>query len=90
MELKHLKFNTGRLYSTHGQRIVAVQHADGSITFLDIDRGIAGDLTGIVPFDQKNIMDRYDGKEYRQTSWQHRTYKLRDEMTVLAHSVKSV
>jgi hypothetical protein len=39
------QWNTGNRYSAQGQRIVARQNADGSVTFRDLARGIDGTLT---------------------------------------------
>jgi hypothetical protein len=38
-------WNTGNLYSAHGQRIAATRLTGGKYAFLDLDRGISGILT---------------------------------------------
>ena len=38
-------WNTGNLYSDHGQRIAATRLTGGKYAFLDLDRGISGILT---------------------------------------------
>jgi hypothetical protein len=40
--LQTISFNTGRMYSALGQRIVATLYDDGIVTFMDHDRGIDG------------------------------------------------
>lgn len=70
-----IKFNTGREYTEHGQRIVARLLDDGDIVFLDIDRGIDGVIraNGIskedieeLYFNRVTIMDCYDNGNYNQ------------------------
>ena len=38
-------FNTGNLYTAQGQRIVAVQFTDGTVSFEDLDRCVSGTIT---------------------------------------------
>jgi len=63
--MERIQFNTGRWYSEHGQRIVAVK-ALGKIYFNDIDRGILGmfdaadDVFGPVELNKIVVMSRYD------------------------------
>lgn len=59
--MKQIKFNTGRLYTEKGQRIVATLHDDGVVTFLDHDRSVDGEfkLCGDA-FTQSNVMHAYD------------------------------
>ena len=38
-------FNTGNLYTSQGQRIVAVKFSDGTISFEDLDRCMSGTIT---------------------------------------------
>jgi hypothetical protein len=58
---KTLVFNTGRQYSEAGQRIAAAQLDDGSILFVDIDRGLEYLIApGAARFNQASIMGAYD------------------------------
>lgn len=67
-------FNTGRQYSNHGQRIIAVQLAPkyddfwekeySEILFEDIDRMISGKLSGLWGFTEDGIMKEYDKGDY--------------------------
>lgn len=58
---KTLVFNTGRQYSEAGQRIAAAQLDDGSILFVDIDRGLEYLIApGAARFTQDSIMGAYD------------------------------
>ena len=58
---KTLAFNTGRQYSEAGQRIAAGLLDDGSILFVDIDRGLEYVIPeGAVSFTQAAIMAAYD------------------------------
>jgi hypothetical protein len=58
---KTLVFNTGRQYSPAGQRIAAAQLEDGSILFVDIDRGLEYLIApGAASFTQDSIMAAYD------------------------------
>ena len=70
------QFNTRRLYSAHGQRIIATSNADGSgnILFHDIERMIFGVLDHPPPQGwgnltekerQKHILSEYDFGSYR-------------------------
>ena len=69
-----IKFNTGREYTAQGQRIVARLLDDGSIVFLDIDRGIDGVIApaqGLTRedvkdpfFNRASVMDAYDNGNY--------------------------
>ena len=67
--MERIQFNTGRYYSEHGQRIVAVKHND-VIFFNDIDRGIDGmfsaldDMFGPVELCQAIVMSQYDSGAY--------------------------
>lgn len=58
--MKTLKFNTGRDYSAHGQRIAATQLETGQIIFVDVDRHIDVMLPAGVQFNQTDIMRFYD------------------------------
>ena len=44
-------FNTGNLYTPQGQRIVAVQFSDGTVSFEDLDRWMSGTITGQSGYD---------------------------------------
>jgi hypothetical protein len=58
--MKTLKFNTGRDYSKHGQRVIATQLDNGHIILVDLDRHIDLMLLAGVGFDQLEIMQAYD------------------------------
>jgi hypothetical protein len=62
--IKTLSFNTGRLYTEHGQRIGAARLADGTVAFDDVDRGLYYVTTGPCELSQAAIMRAYD---YNQT-----------------------
>ncbi len=70
--MQTIRFNTGRLYSKHGQRIVATLHDDGVVTFHDIDRMIDGEfkLCGD-RFDASVVMDAYDHNIAKQSLRSH-------------------
>jgi hypothetical protein len=59
-----LKFNTGREYTEHGQRIVATQLESGHIVLLDLDRHIDIMLPPGVEFTQADIVWAYDLNMY--------------------------
>ena len=58
--MKIIKFNTGRDYTEHGQRIIATQLEGGQIVLLDLDRHIDIMLPAGVEFNQAEIMQAYD------------------------------
>ena len=58
--MKILKFNTGREYSEHGQRVIATLLDTGNIVLLDLDRHIDLMLLAGVGFNQLEIMQAYD------------------------------
>ena len=58
--MQTLKFNTGREYTEHGQRIIATQLDTGNIVLLDIDRHVDMMLLPGVDFNQADIMQAYD------------------------------
>ena len=64
MTNKTIVFNTGRQYSSNGQRIAAMQLDNGAIAFVDIDRGldylIPADFSPWVRFDRASILSIYD------------------------------
>lgn len=70
-------WNTGRLYTEHGQRMVAFWF-DDRILFADFDRGISGEFTPTIPkqfaFKPSIIMSMYDHNKYRE-SWESREFK---------------
>ena len=55
-----LAFNTGRGYTTHGQRIAATQLDDGRVLFVDIDRNIEYVTAEPCPLTQAAVMAAYD------------------------------
>jgi hypothetical protein len=58
--MQTLKFNTGREYSAHGQRVIATLLDTGNIIMIDIDRHIDLMLLAGVGFNQREIMQAYD------------------------------
>lgn len=66
--MERIQFNTGRAYTEHGQRIVALI-ADGHLYFNDIDRGIDG-MYQIQDWDEwfkltpEQVMSIYDHNLY--------------------------
>ena len=58
--MQTIKFNTGREYTEHGQRIIATQLDTGNIVLLDIDRHVDMMLLPGVGFNQADIMQAYD------------------------------
>jgi hypothetical protein len=68
--VKTIQFNTKRLYTEHGQRIVASLHEDGVVTFQDIDRCITGEfpLPQYASFNQVEVMHWYDSGQYTGSS----------------------
>ena len=82
---KTLAFNTGRQYSEAGQRVAAAQLDDGSILFVDIDRGLEYLIpAGAARFTQSSIMGAYDrgGLEWAN----NRTFVA--ELSAIAAEVK--
>jgi len=64
--MKTIHFNTGRKYTTNGQRITATLHDDGIVTFYDHDRMIDGEFAmAAFPYAQDltwaEVMAAYDG-----------------------------
>ena len=71
--MQTIKFNTGREYTEHGQRITATLQENGDILFVDVDRHIKGlisapgftrDEVAQFFFNQSEIMRAYDKNEY--------------------------
>lgn len=67
-----LQFNTGRKYTSLGQRIVATLHEGGIVTFLDHDRHIDGEFKLCGDFTKEAVMQAYDHNIAKSTqrSWQ--------------------
>jgi hypothetical protein len=69
-----LKFNTGRTYTTNGQRIAAALQENGDIVFVDVDRRIEGTIraNGLTRqeiidfgfFTQRGVLQSYDENQY--------------------------
>jgi hypothetical protein len=58
-----IRFNTHRMYSAAGQRIVAT-NVDGLTYFVDIDRMISGVFIEPVELTERDVMRAYDAHEY--------------------------
>lgn len=69
---KSIHFNTGRLYSVHGQRITATLHDDGIVTFFDHDRMVHGEFNAVYPtdvtFNARSVMTVYDAGAHRNST----------------------
>lgn len=69
-EPETVHFNTGRLYSKHGQRISATRYGDGRVTFYDHDRMVDGEFRSAwrpsEPLRQE-VMIRYDQMDYKSS-----------------------
>jgi len=69
-----IKFNTGRHYTEHGQRIAARLLDDGSVVFVDADRQIEGRIAVLCDrefvagmFNRAYVMDAYDAGAYSES-----------------------
>lgn len=69
--MKTIKFQTGRHYTEHGQRIAAALLDDGRIYFVDVDRDIDGilsadaaDILEFGLFSRRDILSMYDAGQY--------------------------
>ena len=86
---KTLAFNTGRQYSSAGQRIAAGLLNDGGILFVDIDRGLEYLIpAGVANFTQAAIMAAYDGNAVEwldNNSWEP---VLAQELSAIAAEAK--
>lgn len=58
----HIKWNSGRTYTEHGQRLAAIVVQPDGVFAVDIDRGLSFFLP-TCPLDQAEIMRRYDGNQ---------------------------
>lgn len=69
---QRIQFNTGRKYTAAGQRIVAIQHDDNMVTFMDHDRMIGGEFLTTMspdfPLTQARVMHFYDNNKYQMSS----------------------
>lgn len=66
---KRIQFNTGRRYTAEGQRIVAILHDDGVVTFMDHDRMIGGEFKAASDdLSKAEVMQAYDGHHYHMSS----------------------
>lgn len=89
-----ITFKTGRLYTEHGQRIIAMRLDDGGYAFVDVDRGIEG----VIPyakvtelsltFDKDSIMRVYDAAGDLCHYWAH-THDHHDLLVVLTELAKA-
>ncbi len=57
-------FNTGRPYTSNGQRIAWTQEGD-VVTFVDVDRGVHGCFDSVYPADNTTVLGFYDAGLYR-------------------------
>jgi hypothetical protein len=84
-----ITWNTGRMYSKHGQRMAAVQLDHNRIYFLDLDRNIDGCLiTSNQRWDQATVMAAYDHHLYTEGCPLDVTdrYDLRNQMREAAEA----
>jgi len=66
-------WNTGNLYSAHGQRIAATLLIDHKIAFLDLDRGISGILNERKPAHMS--LKSFTNSEYRALNYESSLYR---------------
>lgn len=71
--MNRLQFNTGRKYTAQGQRIVAVLHEDGVVSFNDHARMIWGEYKSHHPnpieaFTREIVLMMYDAGKYHMSS----------------------
>jgi hypothetical protein len=62
--MQTIKFNTGRTYSTAGQRIAAQRIESGEIVLFDLDRHLDNILPAGIDLTQKDVMWAYDLNMY--------------------------
>jgi hypothetical protein len=62
-----IQFNSGRRYGPYGQRIIATQ-VDGKTFFVDIDRGIDGEIVDNCTLTEAAIMTAYDNGRWHPTN----------------------
>lgn len=73
--MKDVTFNTFRLYTAEGQVVRAVSNSDGSISFHDFSRMVAGKFEPFLPVSDhttdyqfmREVMDRYDRGSFSNT-----------------------
>jgi len=73
-----IKFQTGRGYTEHGQRIAAGMTDNGETYFVDIDRNISGKINGTRSkdgFHKVMVMHNYDTGNYVD-EWWSKLFKL--------------
>lgn len=92
MTNKTLVFNTGRQYSSKGQRIAAMQLDTGAIAFVDIDRGldyvIPADFSPWVRFNRESILSIYDkSSDVLDSLSQANLSGLIDQLTAAAEAI---
>ena len=58
-----IAFNTGRHYTTHGQRIAATRLASGRVLFVDYDRDLDYVTVEPVPLTRQAVMSCYDAND---------------------------
>lgn len=66
-------WNTGNLYTAHGQRIAATLLIDHKIAFLDLDRGISGILNERKP--EARSLKSFTNSEYRALNYESSLYR---------------
>jgi hypothetical protein len=69
-----IKFNTGRQYTSNGQRIAARLLDNGDVVFVDADRQIEGRIAVLCDrdfvasiFNRAYVMDAYDSGAYSES-----------------------
>ena len=89
-----IKFNSGRSYTEHGQRIAAMQVTPEVVYMVDADRGVCYALR--CELDQYIIMHCYDRADEYRVYWHDLKgftyddeYKIRNELTKLALTAPS-
>lgn len=93
--MKTLSFNTGRTYTTNGQRIACALLDSGDIVFVDADRQVYGTIqaNGLTreemltfgQFTQNAIMSAYDQSQYENDLSSGAT--IVQELTAIAQTI---
>lgn len=80
-------FNTGRMYTTEGQRIAYTETQGDDMTatvvFYDYDRGVNGEVTLVRPVTDARLLLAYDRSHYGYSS----DYALLDQLKAAAAAV---
>jgi len=78
--MKTISFNTGRGYTTKGQRIAAGQLDCGRVLFVDIDRGLDYVTAAPCELNQRDVMRAYDYNSTTSSYGVIPDYAIRENM----------